>query len=419
MKQTFLLIAACCYLFSACQPPRITDPPFTVGDYLPAFTASTVLNHRSGSFSLSDYKDKLIILDFMTTGCISCIRALPRLDSLQSQYGKRLQIVLVTPENTERVNAFLKSKRLPKNFSLPVIPGDSILNAWFPHQFISHEVWIYRNKVVAITAEEYVDDNNIELVFSGRPFHLPLKEDRVGYNYRYPVLTFNNNVMPSAAQPDSAAYSLFTSYMQGIPQQVKRNIDSSSQTRKIAMINQPILRLYAHAFGLPALAPSYIVLNVKDSVRFMYDSAMLYRDEWLRNNSYCYEAFMPLHYDESRLRQKIISDLNFYCRASGSLEKRMMDCYILQVESPKAGSDSQAVANREEFRSVGSFIYYLNHHYYSLPFVDETGRKGKFLLTFSREALNNISLLQKELEQYGMKLVPARREFEVLVISEN
>jgi hypothetical protein len=420
MKSVFFTLALFCFAYSSCQPPRISDPPFTVGDYILPLEINKVLNHSSDSLQLSEFKNQLLILDFMSIGCISCLRALSRFDSLHAQFGRRLQFVLVTQDKTDKVAAFMNSNRIGKEIHFPVITEDSILETWFPHQFIPHEVWIYRNKIVAITNEDYVDQNNIELALSGRPFHLPLKQDVLDFDYKKPMLVIDDQVVPKLAEPVSVYYTSFTGYMQGIPPGVRWLADTIGQYRRVMMVNQPVIRLYANAFHMPALPPSYIVLKVKDASRFVFDSAVIYHDEWNRNNSFCYEAVLPLTLNEQQLQQKIISDLNIYCHATASLEKRIMDCYVLTLKDKTVKPVSFVTgADLEEFSSIGSLIYRLNHSFYSLPFIDETGSRGKNQLFFSKKSITDIPLLQKQLEQFGLRLTKQSRELQVLVLTDN
>lgn len=321
-----------CSILSICQPPRNTNPSFSIGNKIPALNISNVLNHQSGSLNLDEYNHKLLILDFMGTSCISCLRALPRFDSLQSQFGKRLQVVLVTPEKKERVSAFLKTKRAGQGLCFPVITEDSILEAWFPHQFISHLVWINDGKVVAITGSQYVDDNNIGILLSGRPLHLPRKKDMADYNYSRPLLTFTQ--LPEEDETAIKYYSGFRSALPDIPHRFLHTVDSAAGTQRLLIINYSLTEIFLKSYGLPVIYPQkWMQLNVADTSRFIYDPGKSYRQEWRSDNSYCYEAVLPISLSAQQYMDKLRSDVSAYFGFSSRIEKRDTAYLIISQNS--------------------------------------------------------------------------------------
>ena len=117
--------------------------PLTVGDSAPAVTLGTVFNYNRNNPRLNAFKDQLVILDFMNTFCLSCIKALPEFNDLRHKYAGRVEIFMVTSEGTERAAKFMKSNQIAREVLLPFIVNDSSLVKLFPHTFVSHEAWIY------------------------------------------------------------------------------------------------------------------------------------------------------------------------------------------------------------------------------------------------------------------------------------
>ncbi|MBK8087718.1 MAG: redoxin domain-containing protein [Chitinophagaceae bacterium] len=78
------------------------------GEQCPEFKIGSTLQYRD-TVSLSDFRNKLLILDFWNTTCISCIKAFPKLDSIQKLFGNRVQIVLVNRESKDSTIAFFKN----------------------------------------------------------------------------------------------------------------------------------------------------------------------------------------------------------------------------------------------------------------------------------------------------------------------
>ena len=123
-------------------------PELSIGDKVPDLEFSMV-NYPSSTAKLSDFRGKLVILDFWATWCTSCINRFPKMDSLQKLFGDKLQVILVNTKHTrdsrEKVEGFFaKWKTRYPDFDLPSAVMDTIASLFFRHQFIPHYVWIDR-----------------------------------------------------------------------------------------------------------------------------------------------------------------------------------------------------------------------------------------------------------------------------------
>src|SRR6185312_10987349 len=67
--------------------------PLSIGDTVPDITLTNVYNYPSSTIKLSDLKGKLVILDFWSTWCGSCIEAMPESEKLQNGFGNKIQII--------------------------------------------------------------------------------------------------------------------------------------------------------------------------------------------------------------------------------------------------------------------------------------------------------------------------------------
>lgn len=159
------MLAFFCPFFSIAQPAVGTPLQDSVISVLPA------------------QENQLIILDFFASWCTSCAKALPKLDSLQTQFGRRLSIRLVssygTRDTKEKIEAYFIRRKKPNGeaYSFPIIYNDSLLKNSFPHNKIPHYVWIYNGKLIAITRTTSVTAVNIKNVLCGQIITLPLKND--------------------------------------------------------------------------------------------------------------------------------------------------------------------------------------------------------------------------------------------------
>jgi len=177
-----------------------------IGDRVPDLVVDNVLHYPGGTLKLSDFRGKLLILDFMSTGCKSCILKLPAYDSVQKQYGDRLQILLVTSDEKKYTGDVWKRNKFLSRITLPVVTEDSALAALFPHEVISHLAWIDAGgRVKAITTPQYVNAGNIDRVLNNEAVRWPVKKDILHFDRNIPLLELYGN------RPEY--YSTLTGYM--------------------------------------------------------------------------------------------------------------------------------------------------------------------------------------------------------------
>lgn len=80
------------------------------------YAADFILRDLSGkNISLSDYKGKIILLNFMTTWCPECLASIPYLRAIYTRYHEKGLIIMnINIQETERkVTAYSKKHSLP------------------------------------------------------------------------------------------------------------------------------------------------------------------------------------------------------------------------------------------------------------------------------------------------------------------
>lgn len=130
-----------------------TIKPLYTGDRLPNITFAQVFNYTTDKARLSDFQQnhqKMILLDFWNTTCIPCIKSFKKLDSLQQVFIDQLQILLVTPEDSNTVKTTIErwEKLNNRKLQLPVITGDTILQRYIHKQYNPHYAWIAPDNVL-------------------------------------------------------------------------------------------------------------------------------------------------------------------------------------------------------------------------------------------------------------------------------
>ena len=181
MKRIILTILLLNFIIIANAQDNVLKP-LSVGDTMPSIVLDSVMGFNKSSLKMSDYKNKLVILDFWATWCHWCIEAFPKNDSLQKKFGNQLLIMLVdckeTNDTRQKIVEFYKKRRAAgKEVRLPTIYSDTVLLQLFPHKLIPHYVWIKDGIIKAITESEEVTAINIQKMLKGEQVRLTLKPE--------------------------------------------------------------------------------------------------------------------------------------------------------------------------------------------------------------------------------------------------
>ncbi|RXK86998.1 TlpA family protein disulfide reductase [Filimonas effusa] len=410
--------------------------PLRVGDTVPDITIGHLLNYPSDTARLSDFKGKLIILDFWATWCGPCVSSLPKMFALQKRYKGKIQIITVTGENKNLIQTFLTKKNAYQTASSTVFAtGDIVLSQYFKHTTIPHEVWIDENlKVRAITSDQYVSSKNIDSVLGGKMPNWVAKEDSKTMNLN------ENGLFSSSPKIDNSIleyHSGLTNFIKGATSSVIFIVDSSRQQQRMTATNFSKLVLYSLAYQkFPVFNnPKMCMLNVTDSSKFLYDFHTGYRDVWKMNNWHSYESVASIHCEKKELQQKMVSDLDFYFGLRTTVEKRNIMCWVLKnskrkvISRPAKGFPQHAL----QLNSQGGYVYNQKNlavnelietmntdsWFSELPLaINETSDSTPIDMTITIKQKKNINQWNSELKKYGLELVQEQRIKEMLIVNE-
>ncbi len=401
-------------------PPMIVvgqnEQGYWIGSKVPDVKITNIVNGQLKSTRFSAYKGKLLILDFMNTACGPCVKILPLLDLLQKKYSQRVQILMVTSEDQQRVTEYLKTRRI---HNIPFATSDSSLTKLFPHQYISHIVWIDGDGIVrGLTNSEYINAQNIETLLKGDKVNWPIKNESFNYDFSQRILKVNDSNISSEYAADNVSYTAITKYLPNAQKYFKVTTDSSKRLVHTIYTNYSIVDLYILLYNLQFwnFPNTRVLLEMSDKSRFIINRSETYFDVWQKENYYCMEAVISQSIPIERQRKKMISDLNFYLNLNGRVEKRNVECWIIRNKSNL--SDSLKIPRSGGLR-MGKLMSLLNKQIGQSPVLDETFGSSLITLPILVEDVVLNDHLRFILDQNGFELVKELREMDMLVFSDN
>lgn len=418
LKQRFLAAIMVVSLHSFAQ-----NSALKIGQQLPDLEINKILYYTTKKAKLSDFKGKLIILDFWGPSCSYCIDGMPKMDSLQKHFGEKIAILPIHPvipteyftkEFVNYIDSFWHAR--PKLFktSLPSIVDNNFAQH-FP-QRVMYQVWIDGNRVVrAITHQEYVNKQEIQKMLDGI---YPQWESEIKENSPDKSVHEYLSRLEFAGLKDQN-YSFFTPYLKGIDSYM--DIDTSSSKILVSYKNLNILSFYRKYLLTNGLSPTNILLETKDSVRYFTKG---YRNEWLRDNSYCYELKINRKVDEKELADYIRQDADKYFGLNTKIENRNINCLVFK----KLKSRVSAIKADYKYKiSVQEFYTQLRYEQdmawqsgkKAIPVLNDTNPKSTLELKYPGTLkLTDIKAVRKVLQSQGYDLVEEKRLLKMFVISE-
>lgn len=152
------------------------EPGFSIGDKLPDVRMEHIINYSHPNAKLSDFKGKLLVLEFWASWCSTCLQMFPKLDSLQRSLKSELQIILVNSNVNDRGikgEQFFKTWIHKNNpyYSVPSIMSDSSLKKMLPHKYLPHAVIISPDReILAFVSPLQLSENLLRVfIYQSQP----------------------------------------------------------------------------------------------------------------------------------------------------------------------------------------------------------------------------------------------------------
>ncbi len=156
-----------------------------IGKTMPEVALGSVLNYTHPQAKLSDFRGKLVILDFWASYCAPCIAMFAQTDSLEKAFKGKLQFIAITKEPREKVLRFFEHRNAIKHQqanqanAVPItLTNDTLFSAYFHYATIPYYVWINPDgKVIATTGAQELTAANIAAVLAGKALPFESRKD--------------------------------------------------------------------------------------------------------------------------------------------------------------------------------------------------------------------------------------------------
>ncbi len=282
MKYKYCLLALLWPVTTCFSQFPLSIRPLKIGDTVPDVEIN-LLHGPVLKSNLSSYKGQLIILDFWATWCTSCLHGFPKLDSLQRKFKNQLQVLLVNTKSTgddkKKAEAFFNKRG--KQFSLPSVLEDTVLDNLFVHTMLPHYVWIKDGKVKAVTGSGEVTAENITAVLNNLPVTLRMKNDKMDYDRHKPLFVGGNNILSG---------SVLTGYTEGLPSGSVMDRDDKGLVSRLCISNTSLLQMFRQVYKATLFPADHMIIYVREPWRLSPPGE---RDNWKYSNTYCYEIKVP------------------------------------------------------------------------------------------------------------------------------
>ena len=415
------------------NPGAANAADLKIGDTLPPVMVTYLTGGNVVAAPLqSFYRDKCIILDFWTTTCPPCIRSLIKIDSIDNNFEKDLEVLPVTYEDAPTVKSFIESRKVVRDLKFSYIVNATTLIKLFKFRIVPHEVWIDRQGIIrAITYPDQITSANLSRFINNETLALEVKNDPTEFSF-FERLKVDNNAFTyrSILAPHIAGVSLGW----GAATTAMR---TNEKLDRFIGVNCSILGLYYAVYSQSHSAFLFnnrVELNVKDTFAVdIWHNRQEVERSFVAEHSYCYELVTPQKLSPHQFYGYLMDELNKMFPVTGSIVKRKRECWILVNRYP---GKNPAISNLTpkltwtnglltgfENQKIDVMVSYLNWNMDSLPVVDETKfNKGIDIVVDVAGKTKGIGLnverIKKSLQVYGFDLIRGKRWVGVLVLQD-
>lgn len=391
-------------------------------------------------FSLSSLRKELILLDFWSFTCTSCIMAFPKMEALQKKFGDRIQVLLVNKNTLKETEDFFKKRHKLHRPDLPFV-SDLRLSAFFPQNFNPWHVWIDRNLIVRyITVDDNATPENVSRFLKGQKLTVTqlsyvTGEERQSINSNYENVAWSSEYFSSLTR--YVYNGLHVPNYTGLKMNGKIRFSRSPVTAIMLIRDALIPRDRVKEFE----ADNTVVLEVQNPQNYLLPRDPGLRDRWYATHYFDYDLIIPEE-REKDLYRFVLEDVEHYFNLSAKIEMRRIECLVVkQVPNgvrpgtnggpsydslyrydPKVARPYKRVRRMQNMPmsrfddKMSETVPYLLH----LSFIDSTHYTGNIDLEMRGDAFDkfDLDMMNADMASFGLRFVKEYCLRPVIVISD-
>lgn len=408
-----------------------------VGDTAPDILFKNLTKYKRSEQKLSEFSEKLLILDFWATWCDPCVGMLPRMDSLRKMFKDDLIFISITDQPKSYAEPFLGKVEKNSNlsFDIPVIYGDTYISKLFSHRLLPHYVWldVKTRKVLAISGLQNITKENVShYLKTGELNNIPIKNDqRLDYDKSKPLLGYLFGTSDQGNKYLPVQYSSFWSYIPELKSGITSNIYDSADYYRITVRNDTKQQLIQYAFGEGRrfFQSKSVLVESKDKDILHTNLANEPYFKWREQNAITYEISVTPD-NRGNIFEMMRKDLiNYFREYDIRIEKRKTNCLVListGSNEPARSKGGKPKVTKDQFSydatniSLDAFFQDLSFKYLSDSpvLVNETAIKYNIDLHLDILNFRDLNQVNKELGKYNLKFVEKEALGEFLVIGD-
>lgn len=396
-----------------------------VGDTLPDYEfVHPLVNYPAGTARISDFRGKLLILEFWSRGCVSCIAGFPKLQQLQEKFGDRVQILLINPwsDGKEVMDLLERREQLTGfNMKLPIAFGDKQLSDRFPRLGVPHVVWADEEGVIqSITDGTQLTAENVQAMVDGKQAGMRQASTRlVERDWDKPIFVAGNG-----GDGEQIVWHSVLSKAPG-------GLAGAAMIRnnKVIMQQTTIEILYQCAYGNPSNPLYYNRLTRLPKSRIVFEGI----DDLDMEELYVYELTAPEESSREELLGVMQQDLARYLGLTARWEKRDVPCLVLRASDtsklsnvkrqdyPAVWSNTNELTVHIENATMPELFFWMERNPFinlRMPLIDETGYNGRITgIRLTGIQQRDWRDWNRHLKRYGLQFAVENREMSILVVS--
>lgn len=385
-----------------------------------------VKNFPKDSIDLSDYKDKLVIIDIWDVTCSGCITAMPKMQKLQEKYKDQIKIILLSNDSWAAIEKLKLRSEILQNIKLPMIIGDSNLESLINYTYLPTYVWVKDGKTILnITDSENFSENKIKEFLTSGNLKVQNKKEIDTKTNTGPLLT----TLYPYINEDFEFYSFLWKqghYLTHTRITISRNDKNRNLIERVLIAGNNIRTLYQSAYDNN--------FKHKSFRRIIFDDPNIEKTD---TAEYSFEMIFGKARRDDAVFELMRNQLDLNLGLTSKVETRLQDVYVLKrikdipltmLTSEKKNitraigtSDSSTILAFKNtiWVYVQSSLISQGEIVPPYEMIDETGIDIETPVSFEMPqdlSLKNLGAVNKKLKEVGLEIEFTKRPLEVVVI---